>query len=93
MIARYLTSTAQQLYSKIQPSLSLNQKRALDRLLRVSLYESLAKSLPKNHRPHALMLLKSQDTAFDAWLQDVSPHSRIAIEESLLRTLLALRVE
>ncbi len=93
MIERYLTSSAQQLFGKIQPELSLNQKRSLDRLLHIALYESLARSLPKNHRQHALLLLKSQDAAFDAWLQDVSPHSRIAIEESLLRTLLALRVE
>lgn len=93
MIQRYLSSTAKNMLAQVQLDLSVEQRRSLERVLFITLCESLAKSLPKNHRTHALILLQSQDAAFDTWLQDVSPHSRIVIEESLLRTLLSLRVE
>lgn len=93
MTQRFLSPAARSLYAQLQTSLSVEQKRTLERTLFMTVCESLAKSLPKNHRPYALTLLKAQDLAFDAWLHDVSPHSRIAIEEALLRTLLSLRVE
>lgn len=93
MTQRFLSPTARSLYAQLQASLSVEQKRALDRVLFMALCESLAKGLPKNHRSYALTLLKAQDPAFDTWLHDVSPHSQIAIEEALLRTLLSLRVE
>lgn len=93
MIHRYLSGSAQQAYSELSAKLAVDQKRDLERVLLLTLYESLARTLPKNHRQNALILLKSQDPAFDTWLTDVSPHSRLTIEESLLRSLLSLRVE
>lgn len=93
MFQRYLTPPAYQIYNAALAQLPVGQKKLLERTLTLTVYEAIAKSLPKMHRPHCLILLKSADPILDVWLQDVSPHSRLGIEEALLRTLLSLQVK
>ncbi len=90
MITSFFTTQTHQLYNIITAKMSIQEKRSLDAVLTLTLYEVMAEGLPLAKRPEALNFLERNDANMTEWLDHVAPHLSLAIKERLFRTVLSL---